>query len=111
MEKSKKILKVENLKKAYYSTSRTGESITYPVLNNVSFEIEEGEFVKELLNRACEVQRVAGAWAALIAGPTVMSAIDIVYETEVDEFDNEELYTQGAYFILRAIMKMHGTEI
>ena len=43
MEKSKKILKVENLKKAYYSTSRTGESITYPVLNNVSFEIEEGE--------------------------------------------------------------------
>jgi hypothetical protein len=40
-----------------------------------------------------------------------MSAIDIVYETEVDEFDNEELYTQGAYFILRAIMKMHGTEI
>ena len=45
MEKSKKILKVENLKKAYYSTSRTGESITYPVLNNVSFEIEEGEFV------------------------------------------------------------------
>ena len=45
MEKSKKILKVENLKKAYYSTSRTGEIITYPVLNNVSFEIEEGEFV------------------------------------------------------------------
>lgn len=69
------------------------------------------EQLKELLNRACEVQRVAGAWAALIAGPTVMSAIDIVYETEVDEFDNEELYTQGAYFILRAIMKMHGTEI
>lgn len=69
------------------------------------------EQLKELLNRACEVQRVAGAWAALIAGPTVMSAIDIVYETEVDEFDNEELYTQGAYFILRTIMKMHGTEI
>ena len=44
-KKSKKILKVENLKKAYYSTSRTGEIITYPVLNNVSFEIEEGEFV------------------------------------------------------------------
>lgn len=52
MEKSKKILKVENLKKAYYSTSRTGESITYPVLNNVSFEIEEGEFVK-LLQLIC----------------------------------------------------------
>lgn len=69
------------------------------------------EQLKELLKRACEVQRVAGAWAALIVVPTVMSAIDIVYETEVDEFDNEELYTQGAYFILRAIMKMHGTEI
>ena len=37
MEKSKKILKVENLKKAYYSTSRTGEIITYvniPVRKN-----------------------------------------------------------------------------
>ena len=45
MEKSKKILKVENLKKAYYSTSRTGESITYPVLNNVSFNVRRGEIV------------------------------------------------------------------
>ena len=52
MEKSKKILKVENLKKAYYSTSRTGEIITYPVLNNVSFEIEEGEFVG-IMGRSC----------------------------------------------------------
>ena len=40
MEKSKKILKVENLKKAYYSTSRTGESITYPVLNNVETQVK-----------------------------------------------------------------------
>ena len=53
MEKSKKILKVENLKKAYYSTSRTGESITYPVLNNVSFEIEEGEFVGIMGRSGC----------------------------------------------------------
>ena len=53
MEKSKKILKVENLKKAYYSTSRTGEIITYPVLNNVSFEIEEGEFVGIMGRSGC----------------------------------------------------------
>ena len=53
MEKSKKILKVENLKKAYYSTSRTGESITYPVLNSVSFEIEEGEFVGIMGRSGC----------------------------------------------------------
>ena len=44
---------MENLKKAYYSTSRTGESITYPVLNNVSFEIEEGEFVGIMGRSGC----------------------------------------------------------
>ena len=60
MEKSKKILKVENLKKAYYSTSRTGEIITYPVLNNVSFEIEDlkrtgdkEQFYNEIITNWC----------------------------------------------------------
>ena len=43
----------KNLKKAYYSTSRTGEIITYPVLNNVSFEIEEGEFVGIMGRSGC----------------------------------------------------------
>lgn len=57
------------------------------------------------------VQRVAGAWAAIIANPVVISAITIVYEIQVDKFDDEELYAQGAYFVTRAIMKMRGTEI
>lgn len=69
------------------------------------------EHLKELLNRADVVQRVAGAWAAIIANPVVISAITIVYEIQVDKFDDEELYAQGAYFVTRAIMKMHGTEI
>ncbi len=69
------------------------------------------EHLKELLNRADVVQRVAGAWAAIIANPVVISAITIVYEIQVDKFDDEELYAQGAYFVTRAIMKMRGTEI
>lgn len=69
------------------------------------------EHLKELLNRADVVQRVAGAWAAIIANPVVISAITIVYEIQVDKFDDEELYAQGAYFVTRAIMKMHGIEI
>lgn len=69
------------------------------------------EHLKELLNRADVVQRVAGVWAAIIANPVVISAITIVYEIQVDKFDDEELYAQGAYFVTRAIMKMRGTEI
>lgn len=69
------------------------------------------EHLKELLNRADVVQRVGGAWAAIIVNPVVISAITIVYEIQVDKFDDEELYAQGAYFVTRAIMKMHGTEI
>lgn len=69
------------------------------------------EHLKELLNRADVVQRVAGAWAAIIVNPVVISAITIVYEIQVDKFDDEELYAQGAYFVTRAIMKMRGTEI
>lgn len=69
------------------------------------------EHLKELLNRADVVQRVAGAWAAIIANPVVISAITIVYEIQVDKFDDEELYAQGAYFVTHAIMKMRGTEI
>ena len=69
------------------------------------------EHLKELLNRADVVQRVAGAWAAIIANPVVIRAITIVYEIQVDKFDDEELYAQGAYFVTRAIMKMRGTEI
>lgn len=69
------------------------------------------EHLKELLNRADVVQRVAGAWATIIANPVVISAITIVYEIQVDKFDDEELYAQGAYFVTRAIMKMRGTEI
>lgn len=69
------------------------------------------EHLKELLNRADVVQRVGGACAAIIVNPVVISAIIIVYEIQVDKFDDEELYAQGAYFVTRAIMKMHGTEI
>lgn len=69
------------------------------------------EHLKELLNRADVVQRVGGAWAAIIVNPVVISAITIVYEIQVDKFDDEELYAQGAYFVTRAIMKMHGIEI
>lgn len=69
------------------------------------------EKMAELFAKIDKVTRVGGAWAMLIANPGLISAICAVYERLVDQFDNEELYELGGYFLLRAIMKMHSSEV
>lgn len=68
------------------------------------------EELQELLRKADQIQRVGGAWAALISNPVVISAIEIVFETQVDKFDDWKLYVECTYFLLRSILKMHGRE-
>lgn len=57
------------------------------------------------------VRRVGGAYAMLISNPGLKSAIYVVYEVLVDHFDDETLYCQSAFFMLRAIMRMHSEEL
>lgn len=57
------------------------------------------------------VRRVGGAYAMLIANPVLISGIYAVYDRLVDNFDDENLYLQSAYFLLRAVMKMHSDEL
>ena len=57
------------------------------------------------------VRRVGGAYAMLISNPGLKSAIYVVYEVLVDHFDDETLYCQSAFFMLRAIMRMHSEEV
>lgn len=69
---------------------------------------------KEIIRIICEidvVRRVGGAYAMLISNPGLKSAIYVVYEVLVDKFDDEDLYCQSAYFMLRAIMRMHSEEV
>lgn len=69
---------------------------------------------EEVAKIICEidvVRRVGGAYAMLISNPGLKSAIYVVYEVLVDRFDDENLYCQCAYFMLRAIMRMHSEEV
>ena len=69
---------------------------------------------QEIIKIICEldvVRRVGGAYAMLISNPGLKSAIYAVYEVLVDRFDDEALYYQSAFFILRAIMRMHSKEL
>lgn len=65
----------------------------------------------EIIGKIDRVRRVGGAYAMLISNPGLKSAIHVVYERLVDNFDDVELYCQSAFFLLRAIMRMHSEEI
>lgn len=65
----------------------------------------------EIIGKIDEIRRVGGAYALLISNPCLKSAIYAVYERLVDNFDDEELYCQSAYFLVRAVMRMNSNEI
>ena len=67
--------------------------------------------LSEIIYELDRVRRVGGAWALLLANPCLISAIYAVYDRIVDSFDDDELYLQSAYFLMRAVMKMHSDEI
>lgn len=69
------------------------------------------ERLQNLIAETDEVRRVGGAWAMFISNPAFISAIYAVYEKLVDQFADEELYYMSAWFLLRAIMRMHSDEV
>lgn len=88
-------------------------------------EAEKNELLSNILiwNKLCSerllqiideidvLRRVGGAYAMLISNPGLKSAIHAVYDRIVDGFENENLYAHSAYFLLRAIMRMHSDEV
>lgn len=69
------------------------------------------ERLQHLIAETDQVRRVGGAWAMLISNPAFISAIYAVYEKLVDQFADEELYYMSAWFLFRAIMRMHSDEV
>lgn len=69
------------------------------------------ERIHEIIGEIDVIRRVGGAYAMLISNPCFKSAIYAVYERLVDNFDDEELYCQSAYFLVRAVMRMHSDEV
>lgn len=69
------------------------------------------ERIHKIIGKINVIRRVGGAYAMLISNPCFKSAIYAVYERLVDNFDDEELYCQSAYFLVRAVMRMHSNEI
>lgn len=71
----------------------------------------ESDRVKEIVIELNQVRRVGGAYALILANPCLRSALYSVFNRLVDCFDDDNLYLKSGYFLLRAIMKMHSTEI
>ena len=69
------------------------------------------ERIDEIIGKIDVIRRVGGAYAMLISNPCFKSAIYAVYERLVDNFDDEELYCQSAYFLVRAVMRMRSDEV
>lgn len=69
------------------------------------------EKIREIKVRMAKICRVGGAWYALICSPLMDNIIYVIYEQMVDRFDDEELYRESAYFILRGIMKMRSEDL
>jgi len=67
--------------------------------------------IRKLIAELDTVRRVGGAWAMLISNPALISAICAVYERLVDQFDDEDLYAESCFFLLRAVMRMHSEEV
>ena len=70
--------------------------------------IELGELI---LHKVANMRRVGGAYWMLLSRPGLISAIYAVYDRIVDNFDDENIYIQSIYFLLRAIMKVRSEEI
>lgn len=70
----------------------------------------ESENLSKIVCELDRVRRVGGAWAVFIANPGLRSAIYAVYDRLVDHFDNDNLYQQSSFFLLRAVMHMHSHE-
>ena len=68
------------------------------------------EQLLELISKLDRVRRVGGAWAMLIANPCLISAIYAVYDRIIDSFDNDDLYMQSVFFLMRAVMQMNSDE-
>lgn len=69
------------------------------------------EILENLVVEMDKIQRVAGAYALMLANPQFISGIVAAYDMQCDKFDDEELYSMSAYFLLRTAMCMHGREI
>lgn len=67
--------------------------------------------ISEIIDEIDELRRVGGAYAMLISNPGLKSALYAVYDRIVDDFEDVQVYVQSAYFLLRAIMKMHSNEV
>ena len=69
------------------------------------------EKIREIKVRIARICRVGGAWYALICSPLMDNIIYVIYEQMVDRFDDEKLYIESVYFILRGVMKIRSEDL
>lgn len=67
----------------------------------------QNDRLKELANEAAETMRVGGAYWMLVARPELSTTIFVSMYGMIDCFDDEAMYNNTAYLLLRAILSLH----
>lgn len=72
------------------------------------------ENLEKIVKEIAEFRRVDGAYWMIMSQPAFRQALFAVYEVIVDRFDEKEernWYHISAFFLIRAIMRVHSEEI
>lgn len=67
--------------------------------------------IENQISRLCKITRVGGAYAMILSIPVMKDSIVVVFEVAVDKWDDEEMYQEALYFLVRSAMHMHCDEI
>ena len=65
----------------------------------------------DLVSQLNKTMRVGGAYAMFIADPELIDVLVAVFQRIIDNFDNEDLFNQCAFFLFRGILRMHSVDI
>lgn len=67
--------------------------------------------IEDQITRLCKITRVGGAYAMILSIPVIKDSIVAVFEVAVDKWDDEEMYAEALFFLVRSAMHMHCEEI
>lgn len=67
--------------------------------------------IEDQIARLCKITRVGGAYAMILSIPVIKDSIVALFEVAVDKWDDEEMYAEALYFLVRSAMHMHCEEI
>ena len=103
--------RLRELEENHKNSFKDDEELSYMLLPISVYNEFSTQELELILHKVANMRRVGGAYWMLLSRPGLISAIYAVYDRIVDNFDDENIYIQSIYFLLRAIMKVRSEEI